>query len=173
MKKALYIVLLLFLAAACGPRIISRDDMKAIVRDMLVQDQQVKQDPKLRRQADTSLVYEGIFEAYGYDTDDFLRSVEYYLKDPSRMEKIMASVAQGLEKDAKAVDKEIHLHEWREGLLRIYNRPVDTTRRPRPRVRPSDTLRVRFDGDTVWFFSVDSIAMHDLDTLLFPPVDSL
>ena len=69
MKKALHIVLLLVLATACGPRIISRGDMTDIMRDILLQDQQIKQDYSLRRQADTSLVYEAVFEKYGYNMD--------------------------------------------------------------------------------------------------------
>ena len=68
---------------------------------------------------------------------------------------------------------EIRLDEWRRGYLRIYNMKVDTTRRPRPRVRQVDTLHVRFDNDRVYLYTVDSISMKDLDTLLFPPVDSL
>lgn len=173
MRKALYIVLVLLLAAACGPRKIPRDDMENIMADILIQDQQIKMNRDLKKQADTSLVYEGIFEAYGFDTDDFLYSLEYYLEDPSRMEKIMGAVASRLEKENKAVAAEIRLEDWRKGLLKIYNMQVDTTRGPRPRVRPVDTLRVRFQGDTVYLFTVDSISFKDLDTLLFPPVDSL
>ena len=162
MRKYLHVLLVVLLAAACGPQRIPRDDMENIMADILLQDQQVKQDRELKKQADTSLVYEGIFEAYGYDTDDFLYSVEYYLGNPSKMEKIMEVVAG-----------EIRLDEWRKGYLRIYNMKVDTTRRPRPRVRQVDTLHVRFDNDRVYLYTVDSISMKDLDTLLFPPVDSL
>ena len=173
MRKALHILLVMLLAAACGPRIIPRDDMENIMAEILIQDQQIKQDRELKRQADTSLVYEGIFEAYGYDTDDFLYSLESYLENPSKMEKIMDAVADRLEKEAKVVAGEIRLDEWRKGLLRIYNTKVDTTRRPRPRVRQVDTLHVRFDNDKVYLFTVDSISMKDLDTLLFQPADSL
>ena len=173
MRKFLYILLVVLLAAACGPRKIPRGDMEKIMADILIQDQQIKLNRELKKQADTSLVYEGIFEAYGYDTDDFLYSVEYYLGDPSRMEKIMGSVAERLEKEVKVVAGEIQLEDWRKKLLRIYNLKVDTTRGPRPRVRLVDTLHVRFENDNVYLHTVDSISMHDLDTLLFPPVDTL
>ena len=173
MKRLLHIALLLLLAVSCGPRKIPRADMEEILSQMLLQDQQIKMDPALRRAADTSLVYEGIFEAYGYDTDDFLYSLEYYLADPARMEKIMGKVAEGLEKDSRELNKEIRLQDWRDGFLRIYGRKVDTTRRPRPRVRPADTLRVRFDNDSVWLYKRDSIGMRELDTLMFHPSDSL
>ena len=157
MRNTLHIVLLLCLVAvSCGPRRIPRDDMENIMTDILIQDQQIKNDRSLRKQADTSLVYEGIFEAYGYNTDDYLYSVEYYLQDPARMEKIMGAVAENLEKEIKLTGEEVELENWRRRFLDIYRMKVDTTRLPRPRTRPVDTLHVRFDvrfdADSVWFY---------------------
>lgn len=152
MRKWLHIVLVLAVAASCGPRKIPRSDMERIMADILIQDQQIKSDGTLRRQADTSLVYEGIFESYGYNTDDYLYSVEYYLQDPARMEKIMGKVADRLESEIKVVEKEVELENWRRRLMDIYRQKVDTTRLPRPRTRPVDTLHVRFDADSVWFY---------------------
>ena len=152
MRKWLHIVLLLVVAVSCGPRRIPRDDMERIMADILIQDQQIKNDRSLRKQADTSLVYEGIFEAYGYNTDDYLYSVEYYLQDPARMEKIMGAVAENLEKEIKLTGEEVDLENWRRRFLDIYRMKVDTNRLPRPRTRPVDTLHVRFDADSVWFY---------------------
>ncbi len=152
MRKWLHIVLVLAVAASCGPRKIPRSDMERIMADIFIQDQQIKSDGTLRRQADTSLVYEGIFESYGYNTDDYLYSVEYYLQDPARMEKIMGKVADRLESEIKVVEKEVELENWRRRLMDIYRQKVDTTRLPRPRTRPVDTLHVRFDADSVWFY---------------------
>ena len=152
MRKWLHIVLLLVVAVSCGPRRIPRDDMERIMADILIQDQQIKNDRSLRKQADTSLVYEGIFEAYGYNTDDYLYSVEYYLQDPARMEKIMGAVAENLEKEVKLTGEEVDLENWRRRFLDIYRMKGDTTRLPRPRTRPVDTLHVRFDADSVWFY---------------------
>ena len=152
MRKWLHIVLVLLLVASCGPRKISREDMEHIMEDILLQDQQIKQDWKLRKVADTTLVYEGIFEAYGYDTDDFLYSLEYYLSDPARMEKIMGQVAENLEAKSKELGKEIDLDHWRERYLRIYSMVADTSSLPQPRKRARDSLHVRFDADSVWFY---------------------
>lgn len=173
MRRCLHIVLTLFLLASCGPERISRDNMEHILRDMLVQDQQIKNNQELRKQADTSLVYEGIFRKYGYTTDDFLYSLEYYLEDASRMEKIMSSVADDLEAELKDVKKEVALEEWRERMLRLYNLPMDTVHLPRPRPLAADSLHVRMDGPGVKMFKEDSIRMRDLDTILFRDPDSL
>ena len=151
MRKLLHIALLVLLVAACGPRKIPRDDMERIMADMLIQDQQIKQDRKLQKQADTSLVYEGIFEQYGYDTDDFIYSVEYYLEDPSRMEKIMGTVAARMEKEAKQAGVEAEQEEWQKKFMKIYQMKVDVNRRPQPPVSAVDTLPVRMQQDSVIF----------------------
>lgn len=158
--KALHIVLLMLLVASCGPRTIPRDDMTLIMADILVQEQQIKQNRDLRRQADTSLVYEGIFRKYGYDSDDFIHSLTYYVEDPTRMEMVMSNAAELLEGATKEVDRELEWLRWRDKMLGIYGKQADTTW-PRPRVRPADTLRVRFSGDSVWLY-------YPPDTLKIP-----
>jgi len=179
MRRALYIVLVLVMAAACGPHRIPRDDMEDILYRMLVQDQQIKQNPQLRRQADTMLVYEGVFQAYGFNTDDFLYSLEYYLEEPARMEKVMEKVGDRLEKESKALQKEIDLERWRDKMLKIYKMEPDTTW-PKPPVRPVDTLLVRMGKDTVQLvLPPDSLPEYPKDSLLFvrdtlrAPIDTL
>lgn len=167
MRKALHIVLVLLMVAACGPHRIPREDMEDIMYRMLVQDQQLKQNPMLRKGVDTMLVYEGIFEAYGFTTDDFLYSLEYYLAEPTRMEKVMEKVADRLGAEAKEVKKEIDLDNWRKKMLRIYTMEPDTTW-PKPPVRPVDTLLVRMGKDTVQLvLPPDSLPEYPKDSLLF------
>lgn len=151
MRKALYICLFLLLTVSCGPRRIGREDMEEIMYQMLIQDQQIKHDYKLKAQADTCLVYEAIFEEFGYDTDDFLYSIEYYLAEPAKFEKIMEKVGDRLDDELSDVRAQVHLQQWREQLLRIYNTPRDTSLRPQLRISPVDTLPLRFEGDSLFF----------------------
>ena len=175
MRKALYTLLILLLALSCGPRRISRDNMVEIMYQMLVQDQQIKYDQQLRKQADTSLVYEAIFEEYGYDTDDFLYSLEYYLAEPAKFEKIMEKVGDRLDKELSVVRADVRLMQWREKLMRIYNTQPDTSHRPLPRVRPVDTLPLRFGDDSLRVVTPwDSLLHVPQDSMLFVSVrDSL
>ena len=166
MRKALYTLLFLLLAVSCGPRRISRDNMEEIMYQMLVQDQQIKSDYHLKAQADTCLVYEAIFEEYGYDTDDFLYSLEYYLAEPAKFEKIMERVGDRLEKEAAVVRAEVRQMQWRGMLMRIYKNRPDTSLRPWPRVRPVDSLPLRFGGDSLR-------VVTPWDSLLHVPQDSL
>ena len=142
---------------------------------MLVQDQQIKYDYHLKAHADTCLVYEAIFEEYGYDTDDFLYSLEYYLAEPAKFEKIMERVGDRLDKEVSVVRADVRLMQWREKLMRIYDMQPDTSRRPLPRVRPVDTLPLRFGDDSLRVVTPwDSLLQVPQDSMLFVSVsDSL
>ena len=112
MKRFLHIVLVIVLAASCrGPRIIPKDTLTDIYVDMLMADQFVREENIPRKQLDTMLVYEAVFNKYGYDTDDYMNSVRYYLKDPERFSKIFEEVAKRLEGEANALEKIIERQE--------------------------------------------------------------
>lgn len=150
MKRILLIVCLLALVASChkGPRRIPRGDMEDIMMQVLLQDQYLKQHSELRKQADTTLVYEGIFESFGYDTDDFLASMEYYLEDASRMEKIMEKVESRLMVKVKEAEKEVEEDAWRQNFLRIWGLNPNTRSLPQPS-SASDTLYIQFHKDSL------------------------
>ena len=153
---------------ACGPKKIPRGDMEDIFYLMFLQDQKVRQNRSFKNMADTSLVYAGILESKGYDTDDYLYSLKEYLEEPEKMEKIMGSLAERIEKDLKVVKKEVELQKWRDQMLSIYGKKIDTTKYPKPRVRPVDTLKIRFDGDSAYMHKVvDSLKLIPKDSLIF------
>lgn len=170
MRRILHIGLVLLLALACqGPRTIPRDQMEDILYDILVQDQQVKRNRALRQQADTSQVYAGIFQAHGYQLEDFRHSLSVYLEDPAHMEKMMAAVAERLEKNSKEAQQEVNLQQWRRKLMRIYDMQPDTAW-PRQTDRLVDTLRIRFAGDSIWMHQpLDSLDLIPRDSLFFLP----
>jgi hypothetical protein len=88
--SALVAVFLLCLACSSdGVSVIPRSKLAKIYAEMLVMDQWAQSESQLRSVADTSLVYEPIFQKYGYDTEDYTSSVEYYMQDPERFSKIL------------------------------------------------------------------------------------
>ena len=110
MKRSLHIVLVLLLAVACrGPRVIPKDTMTDIYTDMFLADQMVRDADIPRAQMDTMLLYEAVFEKYGYDTEDYLYSLRYYLKDPERFGKVFENVAKRLEGEVEALKKIVEL----------------------------------------------------------------
>ena len=171
MKRLRHIVLALLAALAaisCGPRQIPKGDMEEIFYLMFLQDQKIKQNRSLKSMADTTLVYGGILESLGYDTDDYLFSLNEYLEEPEKMEKIMGNVASRIDKELKGVKKDIELERWRDKMLAIYGMKPDTSKRPWPPVRPVDTLKIRFEGDSVYMHKVvDSLKLIPRDSLIF------
>lgn len=100
--------------AACSSgkgRVIPKGTMAHIYAEMFVADQQIASDWKLKRSADTSLVYEPIFEKYGYTSDDYRASREYYIQDPDRYARILRKSVQILEGEVKELKKEKKLME--------------------------------------------------------------
>ena len=151
MKKILLLMVPFVLAVSChrGPERIPRDEMEEIMHEILLQDQYLKVTSAPKRLVDTTLVYEGIFEQYGYDTDDFLLSLEYYLEDPSRMEKLMEKLEDRLNKEAKGVAEELKAQNWRNDFMRIYKLRPDSTHLPQPSPGAIDTLYVQFNSDSL------------------------
>lgn len=152
MKRVFHILCVVaVLSVSCrGPQRIPRADMETIMYQLLLQDQYIKRHPEMRKTADTTLVYAGIFQQFGYDTDDFLYSLSYYLKDPARMEKVMGKVAGRLEADAKQAGIQLKEENWRADFMRIWKLPPDTIHLPRP-VSPLDTLHVQFSKDSLFY----------------------
>ena len=110
MKRFLHIVLVLLVAVACrGPRVIPKDTLTDIYTDMFLADQMVRDADIPRAQMDTMLLYEAVFEKYGYDTEDYLYSLRFYLKDPERFGKVFENVAKRLEGEVEALKKIVEL----------------------------------------------------------------
>lgn len=162
------IVLCLLVAASCtGPRTIPRDTLGDIFGDMFLQDQQIKNDVSLRRIADTSLVYEGIFESYGYSTDDYLFTINKYIREPEKLSKVFAKVSERLSKEAKDIKKQAEFQEWQKKFLAIYKHRIDTTSLPRVPIGAVDTMYFRLHKDQVRFFPPPDTLTPVLDTMVF------
>ena len=108
--SALYTVLLsaafLCSCSADESRVIPRDKMSRIYAEMFVADQRIGQDRKARTMADTSYVYEPIFEKYGYTVDDYVASMAYYIKDADRYAKILRETSIILEQEIADLKRE-------------------------------------------------------------------
>ncbi len=172
MKRFLHIVLVLLAAAACqGPRVIPKDTLTDIYTDMFLADQMVRDENVPRVRMDTLLLYEAVFRKYGYDTDDYLRSVRHYLQDPERFGKVFENVAKRLEGEIDALDKIIDHQNWVAHMMGAKRPQLDSILAPFSKESVYVGL-ARVARDTsrypAWFRLV---AAHE-DTLMVP-VDSL
>lgn len=87
-----------FLSSCRHRDIIPKDDMSRIYYDIYMTDQAVKDKREFSRMTDTLLVYEPIFNKYGYTAEDYRRSVDHYLLKPEKFEDIFQETKRMLEK---------------------------------------------------------------------------
>ena len=108
LKYIVFSVMLAVSALSCGKRdkVIPRDEMAEIYAEMFVLDQKISREPDARRMADTLLVYEPVFEAHGYTSDDYRCSMAYYIKDPDRYVRILKRTVEILEDKRKELRAE-------------------------------------------------------------------
>ena len=107
-----------FLLFSCRKEssVIPRDKMSEIYAEMFVADQWISSHYKARKTADTSWVYEPIFEKYGYTSDDYRESVEYYLRDPDRYARILRKTSVIIEDRLSVLKSQ---KEMEESLQRL------------------------------------------------------
>ncbi len=149
------VVLTLSLLLSCGKeegKVIPKNKLSEIYAEMFVLDQWVGTQRDLRRVADTSMVYAPILEKYGYDYDDYLVSVDYYMKDPERYSRILRTTTEILnrrlsslkaQKDAlTAAERERHR---RDSLLNLVHFDMDSAIVAMSAKSPSDSVVVNIE----------------------------
>lgn len=112
-------------ASSCGTdeaEVIPRDDLAAIYAEMMLTDQWIMSTPNVRMIADTSLVYEPILEKYGYDSDDYRKSVDVYMDDPERFAKVLRTSDQILDRRLEDLEKRKDLLERIERIRKAEKR---------------------------------------------------
>lgn len=93
--------------------IIPEDVMSSIYYDMYMTDEAVKADLKYRRMIDTLMIYEPVFNRYGYTSEDYTRSVNYYLERPDRFLEVFEKTKHMLEMRGAELKKIIEAEENR------------------------------------------------------------
>lgn len=99
----------IFILSSCGDKgkVISRSDMSKIYADIIIADSWLNvASPENKAMADTTAFYEPIFRKYGYTTEDYLTSVEYYLNDPGRFSRILDKTHQMLQSEINSMEAE-------------------------------------------------------------------
>ncbi len=175
------VVVALFLVTvpvSCGRenRVIPKGKMAEIYAEMYVLDQWLDDNRSLRREADTSLVYAPILDKYGYTYDDYLNSVEVYMKDPTRYSRILRKTSEilnnrlsKLKAEKKARDEAMKESRRLDSLRHLVHLNVDSLIKTMIRVNPSDSLAV--EVDSLGFLNLRFVEPRDtllerIDTLL-------
>lgn len=107
LRKTVFFLAALLVICSCGKNaIIPKRTLSKIYADMLLTESWLRTDLYMKHMADTSMVYESIFNKYGYTTEDYWRTVDRYMNDPDKFSKIFEKAASRLDEDAKYVEAE-------------------------------------------------------------------
>ena len=101
----MFFLFLLFLAACSDRGVIPRAKMAEINADLFLVDEWFSQNQRYAAATDTSLVYEQVFQKYGYTGEDYVRSLDYYMLDSDRYIKVVKKSRQILEQRKNSVVK--------------------------------------------------------------------
>lgn len=151
-----YLLLVLCLISSCkrGNRVIPKDKFAEIYAEMFVLDQWLDDNRDVRRRADTTLVYAPVLDKYGYSYDDYLASVDKYMKDPMRYSRILRSTAEILNnrlENLKSIQAEELAKERAarrlDSLIRSVNFDMDSVLMAMMRVHPTDSIVAVADSD--------------------------
>ena len=141
--------------ASCGKkeRVIPREKMAEIYAEMYVLDQWLDDNRSLRREADTSLVYAPVLDKYGYTYDDYLNSVNVYMKDPTRYSRILRRTSEilgsrltELKVEKKAQEDALKESRRLDSLRNLIHLNVDSLMNSMVRTAPSDSLVTVLDS---------------------------
>lgn len=111
MGKAWAYVLLLGVLLAGAPscshraKVIPRAKFAEVYADLFLGDVWMTFNPDVKAKADTSRFYEYVLNSRGYTTEDYLRSVDYYMNDPDRYAKILKQTRAILDREERAIRK--------------------------------------------------------------------
>lgn len=150
---------LLMLFASCrkeGAKVIPRDQLADIYSEMLMTDQWIINTPDIRIIADTSLVYEPILAKYGYTTEDYVRSVDFYMNDPERFARILRTSSE-------------QLATRLEGLREKKKKQEELQKKQKERERLRELYRTDFKPSEFFPYLGDEPYVHYYDSLSVEP----
>lgn len=160
------VLLLSLLSCDRGGRVIPKDDFAKIYARMLLVDQWVRENAP--RRADTCLVYAPVLAEYGYDRDDYIASVRFYMADPESFGKVFTRVEKILQERIDELTYEERRRVYLDSLKAVieakeFRRVEVRLDRCRDSVR-FDTVNVLIDSTGVYFWE-----RLPLDTVYYGP----
>lgn len=107
LRRTVVFLAALLAISSCGKNsVIPKGTLSKIYADMLLTDAWLRVDLDKHHEGDSLLVYEAVFNKYGYTTSDYWNSVDHYMKDPDKFAKILDKAADRLENESLYVEAE-------------------------------------------------------------------
>lgn len=101
-----------------GPKLIPESELSEIFAQMFLTDQWINRHTNVRRQVDTTLLYDPIFEKYGYTFEDYYYSVSEYIERPDRFQKVMQNSSKILQARQKQLEAAKEIEDNNKKLIK-------------------------------------------------------
>ena len=98
---------LAFSSCSKGGRVLSEHKMEMLYTDMFLADQWLRDHPKYRAMADTTLFFDPIFEKHNITFEDYDASLKYYVSKPELLAEITQKASARISKMADIMSKEV------------------------------------------------------------------
>lgn len=106
------ILLALIVSVSCTQMSpIPKKTLQKIYYDLLVADSKMDSHPDLKAMSDSMAVYPGIFEKYGYTTEQFLQAQEYWVTRPEQFRKMLEANKKLFDDRAAVLTREIEVKD--------------------------------------------------------------
>lgn len=136
LRHILALCLLILCVCSCSRqgRIIPRNKMKQIYKEMLLADQWLRENAKYKAKADTTLFFDPILEKYGYDFEDYDASIKHYLRKPNDFSTIFIEISDELTREAEKMNEDLEEERRINAILssfkpyKPHNFKTDSTR---------------------------------------------
>lgn len=124
MKHLTAFIVSLLLFASCNQGLIPRGKMSKIIADIYLSDKYLNSTMDMVSVADSTLLYEPIFNSYGYNTDDFLRTIAYYVERPAKLKSVYLKAQESLQNELDIINVQLIVERRLDSLKTSLERDI-------------------------------------------------
>ncbi|HNZ46851.1 MAG TPA: DUF4296 domain-containing protein [Bacteroidales bacterium] len=113
----------MLLLPACnqGTKRIPANDLEQVLREMFLTDVILERSETLKILADSTLVYPPILDKYGYTTEQFMATMNYYSTRPTRFKSMLSRLRKSLDEERTLYNEQLTLKEEQRALVERFN----------------------------------------------------
>lgn len=153
LKQSIVLLIALFSLFSCSPRgVVDAEIFPSLLADLYLTDKAITVDFNRVQRADTMLLYEPVFNKYGYTTDEFIKTIDFYLARPAKLKSFFTKAKDILEKRRIDAEQIIAAEELKKEILKKIMIAVSERDSLKETERHIRALR--------WIFAPDSLPSH-------------
>lgn len=181
MKHITAILASLLLLSSCNQGLIPRGKLSKIISDIYLSDKYLSSNQEKLTIADSAMLYEPILNSYGYTSEDFIKTIAYYVERPAKLKTVYLKAQESLQEELDIVNIQLTQEGKADSLRMAIIRELSTDNKnniePDSRIRSlrwiifpqieeipvritPDTSAINFDAPVSHFWWTRSLRQH-------------